>query len=136
MEKIFTSFRGKDEFDEWHYGCAWVSEDGSKAAIIDDKQVFHSVISCTLTPYVNRVDKNGKQAFLGDIVRIKGCYADSGEEYDDIFQIKYSEDLSGFCLPDGDPLPDKDQFAEECEIIGNVYEDSLKFRSEIGKIWF
>ena len=86
----------------------------------------------TVTPYVQRTDKHGKKVFLFDVVRMKGVYADSGEEYDDLFFVGYDDENGGFVI-DGKTsefLPNKEQFLEECEVVGSLFDEDTKFLYE------
>lgn len=77
----------------------------------------------TVSVYVQRIDKNGKRVFDGDICRRRGI--DDGEEYDDVFFIAYDDENCAFVV-DGrayTPLLDKESFAAEVEVIGNKFDN-------------
>ena len=78
--------------------------------------------------YTGLKDKNGKEIFEGDIVKNA-----SGEGYDLINLIVF--DRGVFALKDeGDSLPYVEyplhEWNEECEVIGNVYENPELLKEE------
>ena len=83
----------------------------------------------TVSPYVQRTDKNGQKVFLGDILIRRGI--DDGEEYADTFFIGYDDENGAFVIDGkrGQFLPNRETFLEECEIIGNRFENLTLFES-------
>ena len=79
----------------------------------------------TVTPYVQRTDKNGKKVFLFDVVRMKGVGANSGEPYDELWYVGYDDETCMFCIGGKlyEVLPAQREFSEECEVVGNKWDN-------------
>ena len=111
-------FRGKRvDNDEWVYGflrCrnyidvwtphTWTEEDGSvgEYATVESYQVKLE----TVGEFTNLTDKNGNKIFEGDIV------------YNGVFKAQV-EFINGRFSPFGSDI----FFADECEVIGNIYDN-------------
>ena len=79
----------------------------------------------TVSVFVQRTDKNGKHVFVGDICRLKGVIADTGESYDELFCVGFDSKSCMFSI-DGNYaefLPSKEEFFEECEVVGNKWDN-------------
>lgn len=112
---------------KWREGDLCHHRDGSVTIrpIDSTDGLGYYVKSETISPYVQRTDKNGKKVFLGDIVRIKGCYEDTGEEYDELFLVGYDDENCMFCINGNscEFLPGQREFSEECEVVGNKWDN-------------
>lgn len=130
--------RGRSAFNgDWYEGDVSHHKNGSVSIRPIENNptgTGYYVEAETVSPYVQRKDKNGKKVFLGDIVRLKGIYADSGEPYDDLFFVGYDDENGGFVVDgkEGELLPNKEQFLEECEVIGNKW-DNPELMSEVAR---
>ncbi len=73
----------------------------------------------TVSPYVQRTDKNGKKVFLGDIVR--HCV----DDLDGFFFVGYNDKSCSFSINSGlcEFLPSQREFSEECEVVGNKWDN-------------
>lgn len=73
----------------------------------------------TVTPYVQRTDKNGKKVFLGDIVR--HCV----DDLDGFFLVGYNDKSCSFSINSDlcEFLPSQREFSEECEVVGNKWDN-------------
>lgn len=123
-------FRGKrvdnDEwvygYDEWVYGylveATNVITDKKATFIIEQDATYytHGEFACsfevkpeTVGQFTNLTDKNGNKIFEGDIV------------YNGVFKAQV-ELMNGRFSPFGSDT----FFADECEVIGNVYNNEVK----------
>ena len=86
----------------------------------------------TVTPYVQRTDKNGKKVFLFDVVRMKGVCANSGEPYDELWYVGYNYEKNIFCIngKSYEEFPSQEEFLEECEVVGSLFDEDTKFLYE------
>lgn len=120
-------FRGKTKDNEWIYGYYHKETSTSIAlqeygineinthyihTVIDHFPFKIEVIPETIGQYTGLKDKNGKKIFEGDIVKSKYGVFKSKVEWNDSF--------CGFF-----PFCNNDTgiFADECEVIGNIYEN-------------
>ena len=94
--------------------------------VIEDK-------NCIVEQYTGLKDKNGKEIYEGDIVRINGWwYAAGPAGYDEnLCAVKWDEEITGFA-----PFNDYDcdcgvyHNADDCEVIGNIHENQELVKDE------
>lgn len=131
--------RGRSSFNgEWYEGDVSYHRNGSVTIRPRENNVTgtgYYVEPKTVSPYVQRTDKNGKKVFLGDIVRLTGetvSFITDGEESEILFCVDFFYDF--ISMFDQGPLPllDFQTFSEECEVIGNKW-DNPELMSEVAR---
>ena len=116
--------RGRSPFNgDWYEGDVSYHRNGSVSIHPRENNVTgtgYYVEKETVSPYVQRTDKNGKNVFLGDICRYEeGC-----------FFVGYYDEDGSFTI-DGrgaEFLPDKETFASEIEVIGNIWDNPEEYK--------
>ena len=108
-------FRGKTiTTNEWVYGYFYVKED---IAYIYNKKPYEAIPE-TVGQYVGLLDKQNKEIFEGDIIKIEG---------DKAMIVGWSNKFASFVL-NRDGWAFSHWFGEscnpiDCEIVGNIYEN-------------
>lgn len=112
----FRGLTGSVKGDIWVYGTPYKVESlfstDERYYIRNKHANDHIVDPKTIGQYTGLKDKNGKKIFEGDIVKSKYGVFKSKVEWNDSF--------CGFF-----PFCNNDTgiFADECEVIGNIYEN-------------
>lgn len=131
--------RGRSAFNgDWYEGDVCYHRNGSVSIHPRENNVTgtgYYVEKETVSPYVQRTDKNGKKVFLGDIVRLTGetvSFITDGEESEILFCVDFFYDF--ISMFDQGPLPllDFQTFSKECEVIGNKW-DNPELMSEVAR---
>lgn len=112
----FRGLTGSVKRDIWVYGTPYKVESlfsADERYYIRNKHADERIVDPkTIGQYTGLKDKNGKKIFEGDIVKSKYGVFKSKVEWNDSF--------CGFF-----PFCNNDTgiFADECEVIGNIYEN-------------
>ena len=111
-------FRGMHS-NKWLYGYLVKSVDDNKYYITVSTDQFYQVKEETIGQYTGLKDKNGKKIFEGDIVESEYRIFKSTVEWNDSFCgfFPFCNTQTGI-------------FADECEVIGNIYEENLESKGE------
>ena len=100
-------FRGKRvDNDEWVYGFLVKMFGVLNIADKDNENIIYEVIPETVGQFIGLPDKNSNKIFEGDIV------------YNGVFKAQV-ELINGRFSPFGSDM----FFADECEVIGNIYDN-------------
>lgn len=112
----FRGLTGSVKGDIWVYGTPYKVESlfsADERYYIRNKHADERIVDPkTIGQYTGLKDKNGKKIFEGDIVKSKYGVFKS--------KIEWNDSFCGFF-----PFCNNDTgiFADECEVIGNIYEN-------------
>lgn len=116
-------FRGKSvETDEWVFGDFFGGADGDYILQMDDKI---KVKDNTISQFTGLFDKNYNKIFEGDILR----YTHWENNEDILYHIIFEDEMGGFVLQKTIlkhqcHITQKAIYAQQLEIIGNIYDDA------------
>lgn len=110
-------------------GELWYVEDENRET---DPPYFMDRNDSVLMQYTGLKDKNGREIYEGDIMRYRDsydCSTESGydfEEFLNVGQVIYNEEKARFDITNKSDIGYDDwiETVSECEIIGNIYENS------------
>lgn len=131
-----VEFRGWSENAEWVYGSLLGTD-----KIIGDVVEWNSEYFCTefwylvdiksIGQYTGLADKTGNKIYEGDILKVPDWYDLPENTY-----MTYNNQLVTFknhcfCV-DGDSMfEDSEYISDECEVIGNIYENPELLKGEV-----
>lgn len=134
-------FRGKTRDGEWVYGYYLPSiyEDVDIITVLEDFKLTeknYHVLKETISQFTGLLDKNGKEIFEGDIIKMS-----TATYGDEIFRIGYEDShIGAFCLC-SDEQEDTSRFVSifggnygyepfYCEVIGNIHDNPELIKRE------
>ena len=140
MDRIIK-FRGKPiKTNEWVYGnYIFIENDIFQHKIIESTSLILDIDIKTLGQFTGLYDKNGREIYEGDIVKINAHNYDYGFKQEEIGQIKFIDGSFGFyrkidnikyCFYDL-PAEVAEREIDYYEVIGNIW-DNLELFEEIG----
>lgn len=120
-------FRGKRvDNGEWVYGLPYKAKYGCISSIVNDDEERFLIFPETVGQFTGLTDRNGKNIFEGDIVKIRITQTEDKQTYGDckykIGVIVYNGDFALFTC--------KNNFMNfinwafnDCEVIGNIHDN-------------
>lgn len=112
-------FRGQEnENKKWVYGFYQEYPKGY-VHIQNEYNDWFPILPDTVGQYIGVDDKNGKEIYEGDIVRVI-------EDFEEIYVVEWDEDIARYVLTqNGATMCDfGDIYGDDMEVIGNVYENA------------
>ena len=110
-------FRGKRKTNNtWAYG-GYIKDIAENEIHIGDTRLFSTIYPETFGQYTGLKDKNGTKIFEGDIVNMLNIT-------DYPMQIKWSKKWARFIFYNLVDKTEMNLFTEQCEVIGNIYDNS------------
>lgn len=125
-------FRGKTENDIWKYGSLLIDNPQKTYYIVDNEDGSgREILEKTIGQYTELKDKNRKEIYEGDIVKINAHNFDFGYKQEEIRQIKFIDGSFGIYKEISKNEYYFNDLATEVgygeidyyEVIGNIYEN-------------
>lgn len=138
-------FRGKDFLGRWHYGHLHLAAGSSSLMIQVDSFDSFGVLPETIGQYTGLKDKNGKEIYEGDLLRLpaKDQYEQNNFVAYEIFwhdndcadrhigwQMNRQHFQGSLCGNDMGLITFLPHWSEKMEVIGNVFDNPELLKTE------